>query len=54
MDDLIQRMKELVYTEDGDTEIQHEIADEILCEALERLDQRELVELFRRLNKWYA
>lgn len=52
MDDLIQQMEELIGY--GDKEIVHWKADEILCEALERLGQHELVKLFRKVEKWYA
>jgi len=38
----------------GDIEINHGIADEILCNLLEDLGYKEIVNEFRKLEKWYA
>ena len=52
LEELIRRMEDL--TNYSDFEIAHFKADEILCEALEYLGQGKLVELFRKVGKWYA
>ena len=52
LEELIRRMEDL--TNYSDFEIAHFKADEILCEALEYLGQDRLVELFRKVGKWYA
>jgi len=51
---LIERMEALASGECGDIEANHVKADEILCEALRRLGQDRLVELFEKVEKWYA
>jgi hypothetical protein len=38
----------------GDTEAEHEEADEILCNLLEYLGHDELVAEFKSFSKWYA
>lgn len=40
--------------ENPDTEAAHHTADDILCTALKKLDCYELVNLFRRVSKWYS
>lgn len=37
-----------------DTESAHGSADDVLCEALEYLGCKELVEEWRKVPKWYA
>lgn len=38
----------------GDCEIDHCEADDILCDRLETLGEKELVALFKKIDKWYA
>ena len=38
----------------GDEEIKHSMADDLLCETLERLGYGEGVAVFRDMDKWYA
>ena len=38
----------------GDIESNHAEADEILCNLLEELGYKKLVDEFRKLEKWYA
>lgn len=47
-----QAMKEEVAN--GDTEIAHSNADDILCDLLMRLGYTRLVSLYHDVAKWYA
>ena len=49
-------MKEMQECVDShkDQEMTHILADHILCEFLEDLGHRDLVELFEEVGKWYA
>lgn len=38
----------------GDTEIDHSMADGILCELLEKLGYSEVVEEYHKVDKWFA
>ena len=38
----------------GDTEVAHGKADDILCQFLEQLGFREIVDAWDRVDKWYA
>ncbi len=52
----LEEMLELSNAKHSDTEVSHVEADKILCRVVYELgaDGRELVELFRNLDKWYA
>ena len=38
----------------GDTEVAHLDADNILCDVLTQLGYKELVDLYEKVKKWYA
>lgn len=38
----------------GDQEAQHMQADAVLCELLEYLGYKEIVDMFDKIDKWYA
>jgi hypothetical protein len=48
------KMFEIVKKQGGDPEVEHGDADEILCEVLTLLGQKELVDLYKQIHKWYA
>lgn len=48
----LKRMMEA--TENGDSEIAHSNADDILCEMLEELGYSVIVETYHKVSKWYA
>lgn len=48
----VQRMKDLQQY--GDPEGAHSQADDLLCEVLIALGERDLVEEWRKVPKWYA
>ena len=52
--DIRQEMEDLVNDCDGDKEINHINADDLLCETLVLLGQKELAHLFYDVQKWYA
>ena len=52
MEEAIDRLKDLQQL--GDIEIAHSLADEVLCEVLERLGCKHLVAEWRKIDKWYA
>lgn len=55
MKNLIEILEEMRKLQDnGDTELDHVAADELLCEALLLLGQDELVLEYRKIEKWYA
>ena len=37
-----------------DTEMDHIEADDLLCEALNLLGQKEIVDIFQKIGKWYS
>jgi hypothetical protein len=41
-------------TNNDDTEAAHHLADEILCDVLNELGYKNLVDLFYKVDKWYA
>jgi hypothetical protein len=47
------RMAELAQTE-GDTEEIHILADDLLCQLAEVSGFPDIVELYRKVHKWYA
>lgn len=47
------QMQEVVDNS-GDIESDHGKADAILCEFLESLGYKNLVEIYERIDKWYA
>ena len=48
----VEKMKECVNN--GDTEVAHLDADNILCDVLTQLGYKELVDLYEKVKKWYA
>lgn len=48
----VEKMKECVNN--GDTEVAHIDADNILCDVLTQLGYKELVDLYEKVKKWYA
>lgn len=48
----VEKMKECVNN--GDIEVAHLDADNILCDVLTQLGYKELVDLYEKVNKWYA
>lgn len=40
--------------EDGDWEVAHSNADEVLCVLLEQLGYEDVVAKWRQVGKWYA
>lgn len=48
----IEKMKKCVNN--GDTEVAHLDADDILCDVLTQLGYKELVDLYEKVKKWYA
>lgn len=48
----VEKMKECVNN--GDTEVAHIDADDILCDVLTQLGYKELVDLYEKVKKWYA
>lgn len=53
IEELCEKMKECATTT-SDFERAHVRADDILCEALKLLGCTELVELYAKVDKWYA
>ncbi len=52
---LIKRTKQrLMAGVDGDEEFQHIDADAALCDLLKGLGLNDVVELFNKIDKWYA
>ena len=49
----IEKMKECVKN-NGDIEVAHLDADNILCDVLTQLGYKELVDLYKKVDKWYA
>lgn len=50
-----QAIKELkAYQADGDTEAAHGNADEVLCDLLIALGYQDVVNEWRKVDKWYA
>lgn len=48
----ITRLDELVDLDD--TEIAHDLADDIICELLNTLGYEDIVQVHHLINKWYA
>jgi hypothetical protein len=40
--------------DNGDTEIAHGVADDVICELLEALGYSDVVEAYNKVDKWYA
>lgn len=49
----VEKMKECVKN-NGDIEVAHLDADNILCDVLTQLGYKELVDLYKKVDKWYA
>lgn len=54
MEDLVTKMKEINKKYKRDIEVAHGVADDLLCEALNRLGYTDLVEEWHKIPKWYA
>ena len=50
--EMVKRLQEEV--DNGDNECAHRNADYIMCELLERLGYKEVVEKYNEVSKWYA
>ena len=50
--EMVKRLQEEV--DNGDNECAHRNADAIMCELLERLGYKEVVEKYNEVSKWYA
>lgn len=48
------KFKLIEQTNIGDTEISHSNADDLLCELLSVLGFNDIVEIYKKINKWYA
>lgn len=48
------KMGKIQPTERGDTEIEHGLADDLLCLVLEELGYGEGVRVFEEMDKWYT
>lgn len=42
------------YADDKDVEMSHIYADAALCDLLEKLGYKEIVDLYNDIGKWYA
>jgi hypothetical protein len=49
-----EQMLSILTSNEDDEEGNHIVADAILCEILETLGFKELVELYEKIDKWYA
>ena len=52
-EDVIRRLKRQ-QSEDIDTEVAHQIADDIICEFLVSLGYKDVVAEYNLVGKWYA
>jgi len=52
-EELILKLKAL-NKEIGDEEIAHKMADDLLCDFLELLGHKDVVDAFKEVDKWYA
>jgi len=50
--EMVERLQAEV--DNDDTECAHGNADDILCELLEKLGYKEVVEKYNEVSKWYA
>jgi len=50
----LQRMKEIKEKHGHDKEISHGLADDLLCDILEDLGYKDVVEEYKKLPKYYA
>ncbi len=51
-DEMVKRLQAEV--DNDDTECAHVEADNILCELLEKLGYKDVVEKYNKVSKWYA
>lgn len=51
-DEMVKRLQEEV--DNDDTECAHGNADDILCELLEKLGYKDVVEKYNEVSKWYS
>lgn len=47
-------LKEMKDCNNYDTEGGHSMADSLLCELLDELGYKEIVEVYQNLEKWYS
>ena len=52
LDDIVIGLGDCITNPDNETA--HMKADELLCEALTMLGQNEIVELYKKIEKWYS
>lgn len=50
----IAELNELVKLSAGDQEAAHSRGDEVLCELLTSIGYDDVVEVWNKINKWYA
>lgn len=50
----LKEMQECVDMGEGDTETSHGVADDILCAFLRAQGHDDLVDLYEKVEKWYA
>ena len=48
------KLTEITSEKQYDIEADHSIADDLLCELLIALGQQEIVDLYDKVDKWYA
>ena len=41
-------------SEDGDAEVPHILADDVLCDLLRGLGYQDVIDAYEAVNKWYA
>lgn len=52
--DAVKAMQAIVDRGSGDPEMDHGDADDLLCEFLKSLGYGHLVEIYEKVEKWYA
>ena len=53
-EEFLDAMRQIVIDEGDDFESSHGSADELMCKALRELGYHEGVEIFEKMEKWYA
>ena len=54
LEQILEEMKTIAAKTGSDIEGEHGDADALLCEALKLFGQQELVEVYDKIEKWYA
>lgn len=50
----VRRLEEIAQVSEGDPEVAHSVADDILCKLLRRLGHGEVADAYERVERWYA